>query len=139
MALVEVRIVSGAALGAKGWVSAADLELNIESWSTIEIPQPVKSNRVRVDPVEQSKKLRTKVDPTLSPLLKRTDIRGVVTLDVVVGFDGSVTQTRIKAGSPILIQPVIEAVSRWKYEPTIVEGKAVEVDTTVTVEVGSNP
>jgi protein TonB len=37
-------------------------------------------------------------------------------------------------GDPILAKPALEAVKQWRYKPTLLNGKPVEVDSTILVE-----
>lgn len=60
-------------------------------------------------------------------------IAGVVILGIVIGEDGSVSETQVLRSIPELDQAAIEAVSQWKYEPTVLKGEPVEVEMTVTV------
>src|SRR3569623_1132111 len=54
---------------------------------------------------------------------------GVVTLDLVVGKDGSFLSLEVRSGDPILAQAALEAVRQWKYRPMKVNGQPVEVAT----------
>jgi periplasmic protein TonB len=36
-------------------------------------------------------------------------------------------------GDPLLVSAAIDAVKQWRYKPTLLNGKPVEVDTVVTV------
>jgi protein TonB len=37
------------------------------------------------------------------------------------------------SGHPLLVQAALDAVKQWLYKPTLLNGDAVEVDTTITV------
>jgi protein TonB len=37
------------------------------------------------------------------------------------------------SGHPLLIQAALDAVRQWRYQPTLLNGDPVEVDTTITV------
>jgi len=67
------------------------------------------------------------------PLAKQARIQGVVILEAVIGKDGSVYEVHVISGHPLLQQAAIDAVWQWKYKPTMLNGEAVEVVTTVTV------
>lgn len=74
-----------------------------------------------------------KVAPVYPPLARQTRISGTVTLHVVIDQEGSVQQTEVVSGHPLLVQSALDAVRLWKYEPTQLNGKPVEVDTTIDV------
>ena len=51
------------------------------------------------------------------PVCPRTDARGKVSLQAVVGDDGAVNRVRVLTGDRILAAAAIEAVRQWRYEP----------------------
>jgi protein TonB len=60
---------------------------------------------------------------------------GVVKLAVVIGKDGTVIEVDRLDGPESLISSAVAAVKRWKYKPTLLNGRPVEVETTVEVNV----
>jgi protein TonB len=48
-------------------------------------------------------------------------------LDARIGLDGRVYEVRVLEGSPLLIQAAMEAVRQWVYEPTVLNGRPVEI------------
>ena len=73
------------------------------------------------------------VMPKYSPLAAQAHLTGSVLFHVILAKDGTVTQIDIVSGHPLLVQAALDAVKQWQYEPTLLNGEAVEVDTTVTV------
>jgi protein TonB len=73
-----------------------------------------------------------KVAPVYPELAKRTHVRGVVRLEVVVRPNGSVKSTKVLGGSPVLIEAATDAVRRWKFE-------AAPDETTETVQLAFEP
>lgn len=61
-----------------------------------------------------------------------------VKLLVSVGCDGSVLETDYLDGPPELFKPANDAVKKWKYGQTFMNGVPAEVDTTATVAFGSS-
>ena len=57
----------------------------------------------------------------------------MVKLHAIIGRDGTVTQLQVISGHPLLLQAALDAVRQWTYQPTLLEGKAVEVDTEIDV------
>jgi outer membrane biosynthesis protein TonB len=41
---------------------------------------------------------------------------------------------QIVSGDPVLRKARVDAVRKWQYQPTLLNGKSVEVDTTITIE-----
>jgi TonB family protein len=64
---------------------------------------------------------------------RREHIQGNVVLHVIVGTNGAVKNIELVSGDPGLTDAAIEAVKQWKYKPTLLDGKPVEVDTLITV------
>jgi TonB family protein len=96
---------------------------------TAQAQQP---QRIRVNEDVQKAKLVHTVSPLYPPLLgKRVD--GTVVLHVVIGKNGAVYSARYVSGPANLMNSAIKAVLQWRYEPTLVNGVAVEVDTKVSV------
>jgi protein TonB len=81
----------------------------------------------------QSSKLIRRVEPEYPELAKRARVQGIVLLQVVVDEQGNVTEVNIIRGHPLLNQAAVDAVSQWKYSPTLLNGEPVPVIATVTV------
>jgi TonB family protein len=81
----------------------------------------------------QAAKLVRQVQPIYPALARQIRVQGVVTLEAVIGIDGTIQQLRALAGHPLLIPSAMQAVQQWLYNPTVLNGKAVEVKTTIEV------
>jgi len=60
-------------------------------------------------------------------------IQGTVLLSATIDKEGNVANLRLISGHPMLAPAAIEAVRQWKYRPYLLNGEAIEVETTVTV------
>jgi protein TonB len=67
------------------------------------------------------------------PLARQTRISGTVRLHAIIAKDGTVQQLEVLSGHPLLVQAALDAVRQWRYQPTLLNGEPVEVDTTVDV------
>lgn len=74
-----------------------------------------------------------KVSPDYPQAARRAGVRGSVLLQAMIGTDGSVRQVRVISGSPLLANAAMEAVQKWRYHPFLLDGKAVEGETTITI------
>jgi len=54
-------------------------------------------------------------------------------IDCVIDTHGNVTQMKVVSGSPLLVQSAMQALSEWKYQPTLLNGHPVSVEMLVTV------
>jgi TonB family protein len=82
----------------------------------------------------QAAKLVKRVAPIYPPLALQTRVSGTVRLHVIIAKDGAVREVDVISGHPLLLQSAMNAVKHWRYAPTLLNGRAVEVDTTVEVE-----
>jgi TonB family protein len=61
-------------------------------------------------------------------------IEGNVVIDAVIDRAGNVSSTKVVSGPVALRSAASDAVQRWKYMPTFLDGKSVPVETLATVE-----
>jgi len=69
----------------------------------------------------------------LRAIAQSSHLEGDVTLEAVIGVDGSVQDLRVVRGVTWLDQAALDAVHRWRYTPTLLNGVPVPVVMTVTV------
>lgn len=95
---------------------------------------PTSLTRVRVGSQAQAAKLISQPKPEYPAPAKSAGVQGTVRLEAVVGKDGTVEKLRVLSGHPLLVEAAVAAVGRWRYQPTLLNGNAVEVVTEVDVE-----
>jgi len=96
-------------------------------------PKPAAPKRIRVGGQVESAKLIAQPKPDYPALAKMARIQGVVKLEAVIGKDGSIQDLKVLSGHPLLVKSAIESVSRWRYQPTLLNGEPVEVVTEIDV------
>lgn len=74
------------------------------------------------------------VNPMYPAAAQSAKVQGVVILETRIGTDGKVTDARVLRSVPLLDQAAIDAVMQWEFTPTRVNGEAVPVLMTVTVQ-----
>ncbi|MFQ5817556.1 MAG: energy transducer TonB [Terriglobia bacterium] len=94
-------------------------------------PPPVK--RIRVSMGVQSAKKINHVNPVYPPLARQARIQGTVRLEAIIAKDGSIQNLNVLSGHPLLVQAALDAVQRWRYEPTLLNNQPVEVVTYIDV------
>ena len=96
----------------------------------IQVKQPRVVRMTTLDPAM----LIHRVDP-LYPFLARNSTRPSrrVELRARIATDGSIQSLQVVGGDPMFYQSALEAVGQWHYRATILNGQAVEIDTSVTV------
>ena len=73
------------------------------------------------------------VNPIYPPDAQADKVQGVVILEATIGVDGRVTDVRVLRSIPQLDAAATSAVRQWEYTPTLVDGVAVPVVMTITV------
>jgi TonB family protein len=104
------------------------------SWNELETRALVAGSSLRVSPETMEKRVVTKVDPVYPEAARIEKTEGLVVLDALIAPDGSVLRLRPVSGPDLLVQSAKEAVQSWKFEPYLSSGKAVEVETTISVD-----
>jgi len=95
-------------------------------------PHPV-TERHRVSELLQMAQLITRVEPAYPPLAIQTHREGRVELHAIIATDGAIQSLEVISGDPFFIQSALSAVRQWRYRPTILNGRPIEVDTHITV------
>jgi TonB family protein len=73
------------------------------------------------------------VAPVYPPEAMADHVQGVVIIEATIDAAGSVRDTRVLRSIPMLDQAAVDAVRQWQFTPTLVNGQAVPVIMTVTV------
>jgi protein TonB len=81
----------------------------------------------------QEAKLIHMVRPKYPDSARRSHVQGMVVLEATIAKDGSVVELRYISGPVLLVPAVQEAVSKWHYQPTLLNGQPVAVQTTIKV------
>lgn len=100
-----------------------------------------KPSRLAVGGKVEAAKLISKVQPVYPESAKTAGVQGTVVLHAVIGMDGRPLSLRVMNSQidPDLARSAVEAVSRWRYTPTLLNGEPIEVDTTITVNYSLAP
>jgi TonB family protein len=96
-------------------------------------PPPPGTMRIRVGEAVEAGKLIERQDPVYPPLAMMARISGVVKLSAVIAKDGTVQDLNALSGHPLLVKSAMEVVQHWRYQPTLLNGKPVEVMTTIAI------
>jgi TonB family protein len=73
------------------------------------------------------------VDPEYPAAAKASGQRGSVVLQVLIGRDGTVQDAKFLQGSLIFAKAAIDAVKQWHFKPYSMNGRAVSVQTMITL------
>ena len=62
------------------------------------------------------RKVKSKVSPSYPEIARKLGLTGTVKLQVVVAPNGSVKETKVIGGHPILVTAAVDAVKKWKFD-----------------------
>jgi TonB family protein len=65
---------------------------------------------------EIDRKAKSKVAPVYPELARRMNITGVVKVQITVAANGSVKNTKLVGGHPVLANAALDAVRKWRFE-----------------------
>lgn len=74
------------------------------------------------------------VPPDYPAFARAQHISGGVTIDALIDASGRVTKMKVLSGPPLLERAAMDALRQWKYEPAQLDGKAVPMHLTVTLQ-----
>jgi len=71
--------------------------------------------------------------PDYPPLARMSHLSGTVVIEAIIDENGSVKGMRAISGHPLLIPAALSAVSKRRYEPTVLDGEPTPIDLRVEV------
>ena len=89
--------------------------------------------RIRVPGELQAARSISQPQPQYPPVARAARVQGTVRLAAIIGQDGAIEDLKVISGHPLLIQSAMNAVSQWRYQPTKLNGKPVEVATEIDI------
>ena len=94
-------------------------------------PQPVAPIRAHYGVRPPTKTVH--VAPVYPAIARASRVQGVVIIEATIDIRGNVESARILRSIPLLDQAALDAVHEWKFTPTLLNGIAVPIIMTVTV------
>ena len=100
--------------------------------------RPVDAGMSSIEPVNLPESIAREllaqpVDPVYPEAAKAGAQHGSVVLQVLVGRDGTVQDTKFTQGSLVFARAAIDAVKQWKFKPYILNGRPVSVQSLITL------
>ena len=65
---------------------------------------------------ELPRKVKTRINPVYPALAKQMSISGIVKVQVTIAPNGTVKATKLVGGHPLLVNAVLDAIKRWRFE-----------------------
>lgn len=97
------------------------------------LPPPRPTQPIPLHSGMQAPRKIVNVDPIYPALAQAARKEGVVVLEAVIDAAGGVQSVRVLRGIPLLDQAAVSAVQQWRFTPALLNGQAVPVVMTVTV------
>jgi len=129
----EAPDVGAGGLGVAGGVAGGVLGGIITSGGPPPPPKPPTPQRITIGGNVQQAKAIERTQPQYPAIAKAAHVQGTVVLHAIIAKDGTVQQLQLMSGPPLLVNAAMEAVRQWRYQPTLLNGEPVEVDTTIQV------
>jgi periplasmic protein TonB len=79
-------------------------------------------------------KLISSTPPMYPMLAKSQHVEGNVRIDALVDESGKVSSMKVVSGPTLLQQAAMDSIRQWKYQPATLDGKAVPMHLTVTLQ-----
>jgi TonB family protein len=100
--------------------------------------KPVEAAMSSIEPVNLPESvarelLAQPVDPEYPAAARASGQRGSVVLQVLIGRDGAVQDAKFLQGSLVFARAAIDAVKRWRFKPYSLNGRAVSVQSVLTL------
>lgn len=99
----------------------------------IPVALPKIANQLRVSSGASQALLIHEVPPQYPDLARQAHIQGTVVFQAVIGKDGTVRHLQVLSGPPMLIGAATDAVRKWRYKPSYLNGEPLEADTQIKV------
>ena len=74
---------------------------------------------------EITRRVKSKVQAVYPDLARKMNITGTVKVQVVVSPNGAVKEARIVGGHPVLTNAALDAVRKWRFEPSAGETSGI--------------
>jgi TonB family protein len=111
---------------------------------TISVPFVLKDRTARAEVLTDAEPVRIaaggvtpvpvkKVEPVYPEIARQSRLEGEVILEILIDVAGRVRDAKVIRSVPLLDRAAFDALSRWTYEPVIIDGKPVPVIFTVSV------
>jgi TonB family protein len=100
--------------------------------------KPIEAAMSSIEPVSLPESaardlLTQPVDPEYPLAAKASGQRGSVVLQVLIGRDGAVQDAKFLQGSLVFARAAIDAVKQWRFKPYTMNGRAVSVQSVITL------
>jgi TonB family protein len=97
-------------------------------------PEPSSEAPVQVGGTVKEPRLISSIPVVYPSVAKDSHVQGDVVVDTQIDKNGNVAHVKVTSGPMMLRQAALDAVRRWKYQPSTLDGRPVPVEMFVTVK-----
>lgn len=134
MAAPTVADDAGVIGGVPGGVPGGVLGGVLGGTGTAGPPPPTNSRGVvRVGGNVRAPELVERIQPSYPAIARAAHVQGTVVIDAIIDTNGKVISEQAVSGPGLLIPAALSAVQQWQYQPTVLNGQAVQLAMEVTV------
>ena len=83
-------------------------------------------------------RLLRKVEPVYPPMARQARVAGMVRMQASIGKDGKIRGVEVLSGPPLLRQAAKDAVLKWVYSPSLLNGTPIDSTTDVELNFSLN-
>jgi protein TonB len=123
----------GATFGSSMTIDTLPSRKDVQKPVILPDTKPVVGGPVRVGGDVEGAKLTFGPHPVYPAIAKAVRSQGTVKLEAIIAADGNIRNLRVVNGPPLLVNAALDAVRQWRYQPTLLNGIAVEVLTEIDV------
>ena len=91
------------------------------------------ATRMHVGGAVEAARLIFQPKPEYPQIARMARVQGTVRLAAIITKDGAIESLQVLSGPPLLVRGALDAVARWRYQPTLLDGEPVEVSTEIDV------
>jgi len=109
------------------------VSVSASPYPSIRVPTELKSESSASAETLQIGQSISRTNPVYPEDAERQHIEGTVKLRAFVGKDGAVENVEVMSGPPQLASNAVDAVRQWRYKPTLLGNRPIEVAQDVTI------
>ncbi|HXA52556.1 MAG TPA: M56 family metallopeptidase, partial [Candidatus Acidoferrum sp.] len=135
----QVTVKAGAAARADAWMELGEVGESVTAKGTrpaVTAPRAaLPPQRIPIGGSVQASKLIAQPRPIYPEDLQAQGVTGTVLIRAVIGKDGQLVNPRVMNTDvhPGLAKAALESVTKWLYQPTLLNGQPVEVVTSISI------
>ena len=136
--LTSAAFALTALIAATSWATVAAMPLQTPTPAAAQ-DKPAAADKSSTDKPVDARKLATKpkilkeVKAVYPPEALKSKAQGEVVVDIRISKDGNVVDTKVVKSIPELDKAATDALKQYKFQPTLLNGKPVDVLATMTI------